>query len=110
MCSAATEREPLGRAEHIVYLSAFFNMEAKALESYQSIAASYVAVATGADPAEGAPTVAWIDAHANGSSTVIVKEDGTPIGDGKALKISLAPYKVALTRDAGVPLLSLIHI
>ena len=106
LCRASADPSPLARAEHIIYLSAFFNAEAKAFEYYQGVADAYEAKAADVPEDEDAPTVAWISTYTNGSTSFIMKEDGIAIGEGPAVKFSFARYKALLTRDAGGALLS----
>lgn len=57
-CRASADPSPLARAEHIVYLSAFFNAEAKAMEYFQQVSDSYLGKSQPAADASTAPTVA----------------------------------------------------
>ena len=105
-CRATADPGPLARAEHIIYLSTFFNAEAKAILYYKEVEESYRDAAGGVESAEDAPAVVWLDAHANGSESSIMTEDGLPLGEGPAIRLSFARYKVLLTRDAGGMIIS----
>jgi hypothetical protein len=100
VCRASADPGPLGRAEHIVYLSAFFNAEKEALAYYKNVSDSYeVKSAPAADAA--APTVAWLTTHEDATMSFLFSADGKPLGPGIAAVLSFARYKTLLTEDAG---------
>lgn len=95
-CRVSSDPGPLRRVEHIVYMAAFFNLEAKALEFYAQVEAEYEKLVTPAGP--NSPVMAWVD-HTPMNS-FYTDADGNML-EGQVYRISFAPYKVALTSDCG---------
>eukprot|EP00892_Ulva_mutabilis_P012664 jgi/Ulvmu1/9770/UM056_0010.1 len=87
---------PLRRVEHIVYMAAFFNLEAKAIKYFANVEAEYESLIS--EGGANAPVMAWVDYTANNS--FFSNADGNMLV-GAVYKISFAAYKVALTDDSG---------
>jgi hypothetical protein len=94
---------PLARGEHIVYLSAFFNVEARAIQWYNKVSEYYTekAAGVGSEPAQTAPRVVWLTYHSDGTMSGYTTPDGKELGTGPVIVVSFARYKTILTRDAG---------
>lgn len=78
-------------------MSAFFNLEAQALAYYRDLEAAYEALVVTAPPAD-APVMAWVDFVED--SAYDYDNEGEKL-EGTVYKVSLAPYKVTYTTDAG---------
>jgi hypothetical protein len=94
---ASSEPDPLGRAEHLVYLSAFFNKEAQAIEYFNGVKQRYNAAKV---PGAEKPVVAWMQYDEDISLYGYMDADGKPIA-GAAAMFSFTRYKTLLTVDAG---------
>lgn len=99
-CSASADPLPLGRAEHILYISAFFNKEADAARLLVEITRDYEAIS--AAPTAYSPVVAWVSAST--SLFGFTFPNGTAI-TGPGYVFSYATYKTSLVTDAGGNLL-----
>ena len=70
-------------------------------DSYKGVEERYVGQAGEVAQGDDVPTVAWISAYPDGSSSSITTADFEPIGPEPAVTFSFARYKGLLTRDAG---------
>lgn len=99
LCRASADPSPLARVQHLVYMGAFFNAEARATARVQEIANAYRMASA---PAPNGPMVVW----ASRSSFLFgyADSDGNPFPPDMApdhFTFSYARYKTQLTSDAG---------
>jgi hypothetical protein len=101
-CRSSADPSPLARAEHIVYLSAFFNVEHRAIKYFENIKKSYQRKAIPSEgPAPNAPKVAWLSVYPDATTSFLFNAAGEALGPGLAAVVSFARYKTLLTLDAG---------
>jgi hypothetical protein len=105
LCSAAADPAPLNRAEHLLYVAAFFNLEARAAALFRNISDAYNAAAAAATPAAAAPpTVLWLSylsADTGGASASAAPPQGstkTVTGDGWEVRCPLPAHRSAPKR------------
>jgi hypothetical protein len=84
--------------QHLVYLGALFNVERDAAARVDQIAQAYNDLVT--TPGSNAPTVLWVSRVDNVSLSELQGPNGKPL-QGLGYTVSFAPYKTALTKDAG---------
>lgn len=105
-CRASADPGPLARAEHIVYLSAFFNAEQRGMEYFDEVSAEYKEKSDAVDEDTEGATVAWVSVYPDASTSFLMNPDGEALGKGVATVFSFARYKTLLTTDAGGDLAS----
>lgn len=98
-CRASADPTPLGRTEHIVYMSAFFNKEADSVRLLRAIIGDYNALVT--TPTRKAPTIMW--AQFSTSLFGFTFDNGTAVS-GPGYVFSYATYKTTLATAAGARL------
>ena len=99
VCRAAADPGPLARTQHLVYMSAFFNLEAEAAARVSTIQRAYNDLKT--DAGNNAPVMLWVNYISDVGVYNVTDSDGKTVNKGTAYQVSLASYKVALTSDAG---------